>query len=237
MLEDDQVELLASRLDELLSKGLYSHNWFYKVIRISLDLIKLGFLDDGIREKLLDSLRLAVKRDPKCNVAVLRQKQEMEKDIYGTEANLIMDKLIAVVEQDEIERAFNRDNLKFSIVDMNTGKTISTFFEEAIKSEYQNRILDVPAGTVATAIYEGAADSQMSLYSFFHTGMKNYAEKQSMNEAIEWLKNIDTQLVEMGSKSRTGTLRTNWIHNDIKQAIESLSKRAQDTSTDSDVDM
>ena len=237
LLEDDQVELLASRLDELLSKGLYSHNWFYKVIRISLDLIKLGFLDDGIREKLLDSLRLAVKRDPKCNVAVLRQKQEMEKDIYGTEANLIMDKLIAVVEQDEIERAFNRDNLKFSIVDMNTGKTISTFFEEAIKSEYQNRILDVPAGTVATAIYEGAADSQMSLYSFFHTGMKNYAEKQSMNEAIEWLKNIDTQLVEMGSKSRTGTLRTNWIHNDIKQAIESLSKRAQDTSTDSDVDM
>lgn len=194
LLEDDQVELLASRLDELLSKGLYSHNWFYKVIRISLDLIKLGFLDDGIREKLLDSLRLAVKRDPKCNVAVLRQKQEMEKDIYGTEANLIMDKLIAVVEQDEIERAFNRDNLKFSIVDMNTGKTISTFFEEAIKSEYQNRILDVPAGTVATAIYEGAADSQMSLYSFFHTGMKNYAEKQSMNEAIEWLKNIDTQL-------------------------------------------
>ena len=237
LLEDDQVELLASRLDELLSKGLYSHNWFYKVIRISLDLIKLGFLDDGIREKLLDSLRLAVKRDPKCNVAVLRQKQEMEKDIYGTEANLIMDKLIAVVEQDEIERAFNRDNLKFSIVDMNTGKTISTFFEEAIKSEYQNRILDVPAGTVATAIYEGAADSQMSLYSFFHTDMKNYAEKQSMNEAIEWLKNIDTQLVEMGSKSRTGTLRTNWIHNDIKQAIESLSKRAQDTSTDSDVDM
>lgn len=237
LLEDDQVELLASRLDELLSKGLYSHNWFYKVIRISLDLIKLGFLDDGIREKLLDSLRLAVKRNPKCNVAVLRQKQEMEKDIYGTEANLIMDKLIAVVEQDEIERAFNRDNLKFSIVDMNTGKTISTFFEEAIKSEYQNRILDVPAGTVATAIYEGAADSQMSLYSFFHTGMKNYAEKQSMNEAIEWLKNIDTQLVEMGSKSRTGTLRTNWIHNDIKQAIESLSKRAQDTSTDSDVDM
>ena len=110
-------------------------------------------------------------------------------------------------------------------------------FEEAIKSEYQNRILDVPAGTVATAIYEGAADSQMSLYSFFHTGMKNYAEKQSMNEAIEWLKNIDTQLVEMGSKSHTGTLRTNWIHNDIKQAIESLSKRAQDTSTDSDVDM
>lgn len=237
LLEDDQVELLASRLDELLSKGLYSHNWFYKVIRISLDLIKLGFLDDGIREKLLDSLRLAVKRDPKCNVAVLRQKQEMEKDIYGTEANLIMDKLIAVVKQDEIERAFNRDNLKFSIVDMNTGKTISTFFEEAIKSEYQNRILDVPAGTVATAIYEGAADSQMSPYSFFHTGMKNYAEKQSMNEAIEWLKNIDTQLVEMGSKSRTGTLRTNWIHNDIKQAIESLSKRAQDTSTDSDVDM
>lgn len=237
LLEDDQVELLASRLDELLSKGLYSHNWFYTGIRISLDLIKLGFLDDGIREKLLDSLRLAVKRDPKCNVAVLRQKQEMEKDIYGTEANLIMDKLIAVVEQDEIERAFNRDNLKFSIVDMNTGKTISTFFEEAIKSEYQNRILDVPAGTVATAIYEGAADSQMSLYSFFHTGMKNYAEKQSMNEAIEWLKNIDTQLVEMGSKSRTGTLRTNWIHNDIKQAIESLSKRAQDTSTDSDVDM
>lgn len=58
-----------------------------------------------------------------------------------------------------------------------------------------------------------------------------------MNEAIEWLKSIDAQLVKMGSKSRTGALRTKLIRNDIKQAIETLSEKAQSASTDSDVDM
>lgn len=236
-LEDDQVKLLANQLDEMLYKGLYSHNWFYKVIKISLDLINLGFWDDGIREKLLDSLRLAAKRDPKCNASVLRYEQEMEKDIYDTEANLIMDKLITDVEQDEIEQELNRGTLDFSIIDQNTGKAISTFFEEAIKSEYQNKILDVPTEAVATAIYEGTADSQNSLHSFFHTGMTSYTDRHSLNEAVEWLKKIDAQLVKVGSKSRMGGLRTKWIHNDIKQAIESLNERARDISTDSDVDM
>lgn len=226
LLEDDQVELLANQLDELLSKGLYSHNWFYKVIKISLDLINLGFWDDGVREKLLNSLRLAAKRDPECSAAVLRQEKAMAKDIYCTEANLIVDKLITDVEQDEKEQELNRGILEFSIIDQNTGKTISAFFEEAIKSAYQNRILDVPTETVATAIYEGTADSQNSLHSFFHTGMKRYTDKHSLNEAVEWLKRIDAQLVKVGSKSRMGGLRTKWICNDINQAIEVLHERA-----------
>ena len=226
LLEDDQVELLANQLDELLSKGLYSHNWFYKVIKISLDLINLGFWDDGVREKLLNSLRLAAKRDPECSAAVLRQEKAMAKDIYCTEANLIVDKLITDVEQDEKEQELNRGILEFSIIDQNTGKTISAFFEEAIKSAYQNRILDVPTETVATAIYEGTADSQNSLHSFFHTGMKRYTDKHSLNEAVEWLKRIDAQLVKVGSKSRMGGLRTKWICNDINQAIEVLNERA-----------
>lgn len=97
--------------------------------------------------------------------------------------------------------------------------------------------MDVPAETVAMSTYEGTADSQNSLHSFFHTGMKRYADKHSLNEAVEWLKKIDAQLVKVGSKSRMGGLRTKWIRNDIKQAIETLSERAQDISTDSDVDM
>lgn len=67
--------------------------------------------------------------------------------------------------------------------------------------------------------------------------MKRYSNKHSLNEAVEWLKKIDAQLVILGSKSRMGELRTKWIRNDIKQAIETLSERAQDISTDSDVDM
>lgn len=226
LLEDDQVELLANQLDEVLSKGLYSHNWFYKVIKISLDLIHLGFWDDGVREKLLNSLRLAAKRDPKCNTAVLRQEKAMAQDIYGTEANLIVDKLITDVERDEKEQELNRGILKFSIVDQNTGKTISTFFEEAIESEYQKRIMNVPAEYIAASIYEGTADSQMSLHVFFQTGMKNYADTQSLNDVIRWLRSINAQLVKIGSKSRTGALRTKWIRNDINQAIEVLNERA-----------
>lgn len=90
---------------------------------------------------------------------------------------------------------------------------------------------------MAKSTYEGTADSQNSLHSFFHTGMKRYTDKHSLNEAIEWLKMIDTQLVKVGSKSRMGGLRTKWIRNDIKQAIATLNERAQNISTDSDVYM
>ena len=225
-LEDSQVELLANQFKDMLAKGQYSQGWFYKIIGFTLDLIYLGFWDESFREKLLDSLRRAANHDPKCDAAALRQERANFNDFYGTEVNLIMDKLIAEVEQDERERDLNRISLEFSIVDQNTGKTISAFFEEVIKSEHQNRILDVPAETVATAIYEGAADSQNSLHSFFHTGMKRYGDKHSQNEAVEWLNKIDAQLVKVGSKSRMGGLRTKWIRNDIKQAIEVLNERA-----------
>lgn len=236
-MEDGQVELLANHLKNMLAKGQYSQVWFYKIIRHSLDLITLGFWDDSFRENLLDSLRLAANHDPKCDAAALRQERASINDFYGTDANLIMDKLITEVEQDERERDLNRISLEFSKVDQSTGKTISAFFEEAIKSEYQNRILNVPAETVAKSTYEGTADSQNSLHSFFHTGMKRYTDKHSLNEAIEWLKMIDTQLVKVGSKSRMGGLRTKWIRNDIKQAIATLNERAQNISTDSDVYM
>ena len=236
-MEDDQVDLLANHLEIMLSDGQYSQSWFYRIIKVSIDLINLGFWDDSYREKLLDSLRFAANRDPKCDAAALRQERTKVNDIYGTDANLIMEKLITEVEQDEIKQELNRISLEFSVVDQNTGKTIAAFFEEAIKSEYQKRILNVPAETVATSIYEGAADSQMSLHSFFHAGMKNYADKQSLNEAVEWLKNIDDQLVKMGSKSITGGLRTKWIRNDFKEAIEELGERAQHISEDYDTDM
>lgn len=191
-MEDDQVELLANHLEIMLSDGQYSQSWFYRIIKISIDLINLGFWDDSYREKLLDSLRFAANRDPKCDAAALRQERTKVIDIYGTDADLIMEKLITKVEQDEIKQDLNRISLESSIVDQNTGKTIAAFFGEAIKSEYQNRILNVPAETVATSIYEGAADSQMSLHSFFHAEMKNYADKQSLNEAVEWLKKKTT---------------------------------------------
>ena len=225
-LEDSQVELLANQLKNILAKGQYSQIWFYKIIRHSLDLIILGFWDDSFREKLLDSLRLAANHDPKCDAAALRQERANINDFYGTDANLIMDKLITEVEQDERERDLNRISLEFSKVDQSTGNTISAYFEEAIKSEHQNRILNVPAETVAMSTYEGTADSQNSLHSFFHTGMKRYTDKHSLNEAVEWLKRIDAQLVKVGSKSRMGELRTKWIRNDINQAIEVLNERA-----------
>lgn len=236
-LEDGQVELLANQLKDMLAKGQYSHGWFYKIIGFTLALINLGFWDESFREMLIDLLRLAANHDPKCDAAALRQERANLNEFYDTDVNLIMDKLITEVEQDERERDLNRISLEFSKVDKNSGKTISAFFEEAIKSDYQKRILDVPAETVAMSTYEGTADSQNSLHSFFHTGMKRYADKHSLNEAVEWLKKIDAQLVKVGSKSRMGGLRTKWIRNDIKQAIETLSERAQDISTDSDVDM
>lgn len=64
--------------------------------------------------------------------------------------------------------------------------------------------------------------------------MERYRDKSSLNEAVGWLKKIDAQLVKVVSKSRMGGLRTKWIRNDIKEAIETLSERVQCASTESD---
>lgn len=236
-MEDDQVELLANQLEKLLSTGQCSHRWFYKLIRISLELINLGFWDDSFREKILDSLRLAANRDPKCNADILRQERAMANNFYGTNADQIMDELISSVEKEESERALSRISLELSDVDRDTGNTLSNLFEEAIQSGYSRTILNVPAEYVAASIYEGTAASQMSLHSFFNRDIKKYSDGQSLTEAVDWLKSIDDRLVKVGSKSRMGQLRTKWIRNDFKEAIEELGERAQRISADSDTDM
>ena len=236
-LEDDQVKLLANQLELLLTEGRYSQGWFYKIIRIALNLIDLGFWDEAFREKLLESLRLAANRDPKCNADKLRQERAMANDFYGMNANQIMDELISSVEKEESERALNRISLELSDVDGDTGNTLSELFKEAMQSGYSRTILNVPAEYVAASIYEGTAASQMSLHSFFNRDIKKYSDGQSLTEAIYWLRSIDDRLVKVGFKSRMGQLRTECIRNDFKEAIEELDERAQHVSADSDTDM
>ena len=236
-LEDDQVKLLANQLELLLTEGRYSQGWFYKIIRIALNLIDLGFWDEAFREKLLKSLRLAANRDPKCNADKLRQERAMANDFYGMNANQIMDELISSVEKEESERALNRISLELFVVDGDTGNTLSELFKEAMQSGYSRTILNVPAEYVAASIYEGTAASQMSLHSFFNRDIKKYSDGQSLTEAIKWLRSIDDRLVKVGFKSRMGQLRTECIRNDFKEAIEELDERAQHVSADSDTDM
>lgn len=236
-LEDDQVELLANQLEILLTEGQYSLTWFYKIIRIALNLIDLGFWDESFREKLLESLRLAANRDPKCNADILRQERAMADDFYGMNADQIMDELISSVKKEESERALNRISLELSDVDGDTGNTLSDLFKEAIQSGYSRTILNVPAEYVAASIYEGSAASQMSLHSFFNRDIKKYSDDQSLTEAIEWLRSIDDRLVKVGFKSRMGQLRIKCIRNDFKEAIAELGERTQRISEDSDTDM
>lgn len=236
-MEDDQVELLANQLEILLTEGQYSISWFYKIIRIALNLIDLGFWDDSFREKLLDSLRIAANRDPKCDADILRQGRAMANDFYGMEADQIMDELISNVEQEESEQTLNRIGLELSDVDGDTGKTLSDLFEEALKSGNSRTILNVPAEYVVASIYEGTAASQMSLHSFFNRDIKKYSDDQSLTETAEWLRSIDERLVKVGSKSRMGQMRTKSIRNDLKEAIEELGERAQHVSADSDTDL
>lgn len=207
-MEDDQVESFANQLEKLLCRGQYSQRWFYKLIRISLELINLGFRDYSFREKILESLRIAANRDPKCNADILRQERAMADDFYGTNADQIMDELISSVEKEESERVLNQISLELSDVDGDTGNTLSDLFEEAIKSGYSSMILNVPAEYVAASIYEGTAASQMSLHSFFSRDIKKYSDGQSLTEAVEWLRSIDDRLVKVGFKSRMGQLRT-----------------------------
>lgn len=228
---------MANQLEILLTEGQYSLSWFYKIIRIALNLIDLGFWDESFREKLLESLRLAANRDPKCNADILRQERAMANDFYGMNADQIMDELISSVEKEESERALNRISLELSDVDGDTGNTLSDLFKEAMQSGYPRTILNVPAEYVAASIYKGTAASQMSLHSFFNRDIKKYSDGQSLTEAIEWLRSIDDRLVKVGSNSRMGQLRTEWIRNDFKEAIAELGERAQRISEDSNTDM
>ena len=76
----------------------------------------------------------------------------------------------------------------------------------------------------------------MSLHSFFSRDIKKYSDGQSLTESVEWLRSIDDRLVKVGFKSRMGQLRTKWIRNDFKEAIEELGERAKRVSADSDTD-
>ena len=105
------------------------------------------------------------------------------------------------------------------------------------KGPRTHTILNVPAKYVVASICEGTAASQMSLHSFFNSDIKKYSDDQSLTEAVEWLRSIDDRLVKVGFKSRMGQSRTEWIRNDIKEAIEELDERAQRISADSDTDM
>ena len=236
-MEDHQVELLANRLEDLLSDGQYSHRWFPEIIKISLDLINLGFWDDSNLDKLYVSLELAASCDPQCNANALRQDIPMFNGFYDKDVGQILDALATSIENKEENQDLIRNRFWLSKIDQNTGVALSAFFEEIIKSQCPRKILDVPAECVVKTIYEGAADSQLSLQSFFHSCMKNYPDDQSVKEAVEWLRNIDAKLDETGSKSQMGKLRTKWIQKDIGEAIEVLNESTQSISTDSDVEM
>lgn len=236
-MEDYQVELLANRLEDLLSDGQYSHRWFPEIIKISLDLINLGFWDDSNLDKLYVSLELAASCDPQCNANALRQEIPKINGFYGKHVGQILDALATSIESKEADRDLYRNGFELSKIDQNTGVALSAFLEKIVKSQCPRKILDLPAECIVKTIYDGAADSQLSLQSFFHSCMKNYPDDQSVNEAVEWLRNIDAQLDETGSKSRMGKLRTKWIREDIGEAIEVLSESTQSISTDSDVEM
>lgn len=236
-MEDDQVELFASQLESLLSDGRYSHRWFPEIISICLALKKLEFWEQSNLDNLLDLLTRAASSDPKCSANVLRQDIPMFNGFYGKDVGRILDALATSIENKEKDQDLYRNRFELSKIDQNTGATLSAFLEEIIKSQCPRKILDVPAECVVKTIYEGAADSQLSLQSFFHSSMKNYPDDQSVGEAVEWLRNIDAQLDEIGSKSRMGKLRTKWIQKDIEEAIEVLNESAQGISTDSDVEM
>ena len=232
-MEDNQVESLANRLEDLLSDGQYSHRWFPEIVSISLALKTLEFWDETNLEKLLASLKLAASRDPQCSASVLRQEMLKFKDFYGSEVVQILDVLATNIESKERDRHLNHITFEPSIIDQNTGASLSTFLEETIKSQCPRKILSVPAECVVKSIYEGVADSQLSLRSFFHSSMKEYPDDQSLSEAIEWLSSINAQLDEVGSKSRMGRLRSKWIRDDIENAIEALNERVQRISAES----
>lgn len=236
-MEDNQVESFANRLEDLLSDGQYSHRWFPEIVSIALALKKLGFWDESHLTKLLDSLKRASMCDSQCSANALRQEIPMLNSFYGKEVGQIMDALVTRIDNEEKDKDLNPIRFELTTIDQNTGSSISSFLDEALKSQCPSMMLGLPAECVVKSIYEGDADSQLSLQSFFHNCMKEYPDNQSLGDVIDWLRSIEAQLDEVGSKSRMGRLRSTWIREDIKEAIDTLRERSQSKSTDPDENM
>lgn len=236
-MEDNQVESFANRLEDLLSDGQYSHRWFPEIVSIALALKKLGFWDESHLTKLLDSLKRASRCDSQCSANALRQEIPMLNSFYGKEVGQIMDALVTRIDNEEKDKDLNPIRFELTTIDQNTGSSISSFLDEALKSQCPSMMLGLPAECVVKSIYEGDADSQLSLQSFFHNCMKEYPDNQSLGDVIDWLRSIEAQLDEVGSKSRMGRLRSTWIREDIKEAIDTLRERSQSKSTDPDENM
>lgn len=236
-MEDNQVESFANRLEDLLSDGQYSHRWFPEIVSIALALKKLGFWDESHLTKLLDSLKRASRCDSQCSANALRQEIPMLNGFYGKEVGQIMDALVTRIDNEEKDKDLNPIRFELTTIDQNTGSSISSFLDEAFKSQCPSMMLGPPAECVVESIYEGDADSQLSLQSFFHNCMKEYPDNQSLGDVIDWLRSIEAQLDEVGSKSRMGRLRSTWIREDIKEAIDTLRERSQSKSKDPDENM
>lgn len=224
-LEDEEVKLLADDLEKVLSEGQYSHSWFYKIVQIALELINLGFWDKTYREKLLNSLKRAADRDSRCNAALLKQLISMSGGLYGQDADLILNELVSSIELKEKERDLSRIKVEFSSIDCKTGESLAAFLQEAVKTGCSSRILSVPSSFVAKSIYEGSARSQLALHSFFRTNLINISGGQNLNGFAAWLEDIGTRLAGLGCKSHMGELRSKWIQEDIKLAIEEFKRR------------
>ena len=156
---------------------------------------------------------------------------------YGKEVGQILDVLATSIENEEYAQDLNLARFELSKIDSNTGVSISSYLEEAVKSQHPRKIFDLPAECVVKSIYEGTAGSQQSLQSFFHLCMINYPDNESLGGAIEWLKDIDAQLDEVEPKSRMSRLRTKWIRGEIKEAIDVLNEKLGSAAADSDGDM
>lgn len=149
----------------------------------------------------------------------------------------IIEVLATSIEHNERKQDLNSIRFELSKIDQNTGVSLSALLEDVIKSQSPRKMLGLSVECIVKSIYEGDADSQLSLHSFFHSSMKNYPDNNSLDEAIEWLNNIEANLDEVGSKSRMGRLRSKWIQEDLKEAIEALDERSQSQTKVNDDDM
>lgn len=236
-MEDNQVESFANRLEALLSDGQYSHRWFPEIVSISVALKNLEFWGETNLEKLIDSLKRAASRDPQCSAKLLREEIPMFNGFYDKEVGQIIEVLATSIEHNERKQDLNSIRFELSKIDQNTGISLSALLEDVIKSQSPRKMLGLSVECIVKSIYEGDAESQLSLRSFFHSSMKNYPDNNSLDEAIEWLNSIEAQLDEVGSKSRMGRLRSKWIQEDLKEAIEALDERSQSQTKVNDDDM
>lgn len=223
-MNDDEVSSLARELAGVLERGNCSYHWFYKLCRMVMTLIDLGFDERLSRDNLFKSLERMDKRNLVQCVGSLKRERQMSRGLYGPEVDGVMNDLIACLESEVVDSCRKQFNEEFGAQEINeeTGTRLAVYLKDSFALGAMDKLLVATPEYIAQTVCLGNAASQLALREFFYSAKKSYPSAFDCERTLSWLKEIDSHIASNPPQSRMGMLRARWIREDLEQLAKIL---------------